>query len=88
MPDPQVGARTSSDVLELSGTLLARNAFRNLVGQGLPLLVAIAAIPTVLEGLGPDRFGVLAIAWVVLGYFSELGFGRSTTRLTNPAAPR
>ena len=85
MPDPQVGARTSPDALELSGTLLARNAFRNLVGQGLPLLVAIAAIPTVLEGLGPDRFGVLAIAWVVLGYFSELGFGRSTTRFAAEA---
>ena len=79
MPEPDVGAPTPN-VLKLSGTLLARNAFRNLVGQGLPLLVAVAAIPTVLEELGPDRFGVLAIAWVVLGYFSELGFGRSTTR--------
>jgi O-antigen/teichoic acid export membrane protein len=60
-----------------------RNAFYNVVGQGLPLLVAVLAIPPVIRGLGTERFGLLAIAWIVLGYFGalDLGVGRATTKL-------
>jgi O-antigen/teichoic acid export membrane protein len=60
-----------------------RNTFYNIVGQGLPLLVAIFAIPPVIRGLGTERFGLLAIGWVILGYFGalDLGVGRATTKL-------
>lgn len=70
---------------EITGGLLTRNSVRNLVGLGLPLVVALVAIPPVIRGLGPERFGVLALAWMVLGYFGELGFGRATTRFAAEA---
>ena len=63
------------------GTLL-RNTTLNLVGQALPVLVALGAMPVVVRGLGPTRFGVLALAWTVVGYFSlfDLGFGRAAVK--------
>lgn len=66
----------------VSGSSIARNTLINLIGHVLPLLVAVIAIPFVVRGLGVDRFGLLALAWVVLGYFTifDLGLGRATTK--------
>ena len=76
------GRRTSPS-LEIPGALLARNTLLNLIGQGLPLIVAVVSMPFVIRGLGTERFGILALAWVVLGYFSlfDLGLGRAVTKL-------
>ena len=65
------------------GGRLARNVFWNLLGTGTPMLVAIIAIPVLIEGLGTARFGVLTLAWMVVGYFSlfDLGLGRAVTKL-------
>jgi O-antigen/teichoic acid export membrane protein len=62
---------------------LARNTLWNLLGQGLPLLFALFAIPYLISGLGTSRFGVLALAWMVIGYFSlfDLGLGRALTKI-------
>lgn len=62
--------------------MIARNTLINLIGQVLPLLVAVVTIPFVVRGLGTERFGLLALAWVVLGYFTifDLGLGRATTK--------
>ena len=59
------------------------NSVWNLVGLGLPLLVALVSIPILIRGLGTDRFGILTLAWVVIGYFSlfDLGLGRAVTKL-------
>ena len=67
----------------IGGGLLARNVFWNFLGIGAPLLVAIVAIPMLIEGLGLARFGVLSLAWMVVGYFSlfDLGLGRALTKL-------
>jgi O-antigen/teichoic acid export membrane protein len=67
----------------VSGRLLARNTVWNLVGQVLPMVVGIVTIPVIIRGMGEDRFGVLSLAWVVLGYFSffDLGIGRALTKL-------
>jgi O-antigen/teichoic acid export membrane protein len=48
-----------------------------------PLLVAFFSIPRFIAGLGTERFGVLTLAWMVIGYFSlfDLGLGRALTRL-------
>ena len=62
---------------------LARNAVWNLLGLGAPLLVAAVAIPLLVRGMGPVRFGLLALAWALIGYSSlfDLGLGRALTRL-------
>ena len=66
-----------------SGRLLARNAVWNLVTQCVPMAVAIVTIPVLIAGIGTDRFGVLTLAWIILGYFSlfDLGLGRALTKL-------
>lgn len=54
----------------------------NLFGLGLPLLIAAATVPHLLAGLGSQRFGLLALAWGLIGYASalDLGIGRATTQ--------
>ncbi len=68
--------------IEISGRLLTKNWALNFFGQVLPLVVGLATIPYVVRGLGAERFGVLSIAWVLLGYFGlfDLGLGRATTK--------
>jgi O-antigen/teichoic acid export membrane protein len=64
-----------------AGRLLARNSGLNLLAYGLPLIAAVALIPPLIAGLGEERFGILAIAWMLLGYFSmlDLGISRAVT---------
>jgi O-antigen/teichoic acid export membrane protein len=69
-----------------AGGLLARNTVLNLAGQLLPLLVAAGAIPFLVRGLGADAFGLLALVWMVVTFFGELGFGRATTKFAAEAA--
>jgi O-antigen/teichoic acid export membrane protein len=68
--------------IQISGKQLTRNWGLNLLGQLLPLVVALVSIPFIVKGLGPERFGVLSIVWAVLGSFTllDLGLGRSTTK--------
>jgi O-antigen/teichoic acid export membrane protein len=65
------------------GRLLARNTIWNLLGQLLPMVVAVFTIPPLVHALGVDRFGILSLAWIVIGYFSlfDLGIGRALTKL-------
>src|SRR5512145_213743 len=81
---------TPSPRLEIHGRHLARNAALNLAGQAAPLLVGVLCIPPVIAGLGAERFGLLALAWAVLGYFSvfDLGLGRATTKFVAEALGR
>src|SRR5713101_1307697 len=67
----------------LRGHVLARNVIWNLLGTAAPLLVAVPVVPRLIHGMGIDRFGVLTLAWVVIGYFSffDLGLGRALTKL-------
>ena len=62
---------------------LARNSLLNLLGQGVPLIAAFFAIPKLITGLGTERFGLLTLAWLVIGYFSlfDLGLGRALTQV-------
>ena len=66
---------TNSSTHLVSGRLLARNTIWNLLGQGLPLVVAAVAIPVLIREIGVDRFGVLSVAWMLIGYFSLFDFG-------------
>ena len=70
--------------------VLARNTALNLVGQVAPLVVAVAAVPPLIHALGSDRFGVLALAWALIGYFGlfDLGIGRALTQAASEAIGR
>ncbi len=52
------------------------------MGLGLPLLMALIAIPGLLTRIGSERFGLLALAWGLIGYAGmlDLGIGRATTQ--------
>lgn len=54
----------------------------NLFGLGLPLLIAAVTVPHLLHALGGERFGLLALAWGLIGYAGalDLGIGRATTQ--------
>jgi O-antigen/teichoic acid export membrane protein len=68
--------------LEIGGKVLARNTVLNLAGQVIPLLVGVGTTPYVIRRLGPERFGLLSLAWIVVGYFAlfDLGIGPATTK--------
>lgn len=67
----------------LHGRRLAANVVWNLLGQGLPMLVALACIPPLVARLGNERFGILSVAWMLVGYFSlfDFGLGWALTRV-------
>lgn len=63
--------------------MLLRNSAWNIIGNILPLFFAIISIPFLIKFLGTDRFGILTLAWVIIGYFSlfDLGLGRALTKM-------
>ncbi|MDD3579948.1 MAG: flippase [Desulfobacca sp.] len=59
-----------------------RNTCYNFLGKVLPLGVGLISIPILIQGLGIERYGVLILTWMVIGYFGifDLGIGRATTK--------
>ncbi len=66
-----------------SGKTIAKNTIYNLLGYGIPLIFALVIIPFLIKGLGTEKFGILSLAWVVIGYFSffDFGIGRALTKI-------
>lgn len=62
---------------------LVKNAFINVLGQNLPLVVAFFVIPILIKNLGNERFGLLTIVWMLIGYCSlfDFGLGRALTKI-------
>ena len=71
-----------------ASTLVVRNTVWNVLGNGLPLLLALVTFPVLIHSVGPERFGVLMMAWVILGYFGlfDLGLGRATIKFLAEAS--
>ncbi|HEV3426781.1 MAG TPA: flippase [Paraburkholderia sp.] len=57
---------------------LRRSATFNFVGGILPMLIAFVTTPIYLHHIGAARYGVLAIVWMVQGYFGFLDLGLSS----------
>lgn len=59
------------------------NVAWNLLGLGSPLVIAALTIPALIQMIGLERFGLLALAWGLIGYAGvfDLGIGRATTQL-------
>jgi O-antigen/teichoic acid export membrane protein len=60
---------------------LRRDTILNLIGAGIPPLAAAVFIPFLLGRLGDESFGILALLWGLIGYFSlfDMGIGRALT---------
>ena len=54
----------------------------NLAGLSAPLAVAFLTIPSLIGMIGMERFGLLALAWGLIGISGifDLGIGRATTQ--------
>jgi len=67
----------------ISSQLLLKNSLYNLAGSIIPLFVALFTIPFLIKGLGEEKFGILSLAWIVIGYFSlfDFGIGRTLTKI-------
>ena len=54
----------------------------NVLSSVLPLLVAFFSVPLLIKGAGVERFSLLTIVWMVVGYFSllDMGLGRALTQ--------
>ena len=79
---PTRSVATPQDSLQIGGKLLARNTVLNVAGQVIPLLAGVSVMPYVVRRLGADRFGLLSLVWIVVGYFAifDLGIGPATTK--------
>ncbi len=73
---------TTVSGVRFTGRQLARNSLYNYVGLLAPIVVGFVSIPVLVAHLGTDRFGLLSLAWMVVGYFNifDMGIGRATTK--------
>ncbi|MDQ3031328.1 MAG: flippase [Myxococcota bacterium] len=65
--------------IEIGGRLLARNTLLNLVGQVVPIIVVLLAVPFLIGRLGEDRAGILAVTLGIMNFSTlfDLGLGRA-----------
>lgn len=62
---------------------LTSSTLWSLIGYTLPFPAALIAVPILTQALGTDRFGVMSLAWALIGYSSifDLGLGRALTKV-------
>ncbi|HSA07273.1 MAG TPA: flippase [Candidatus Gastranaerophilales bacterium] len=64
---------------------LIKNVVFNLLGKILPMGIALFTIPIIINNMGNERFGILTIIWMLIGYSSifDLGLGRALTQMVS-----
>ena len=61
---------------------VTKNISWNFIGALLPIPIALISIPLLISKLGDEKFGLLAIAWLISAYFvmSDFGIGVATKK--------
>jgi O-antigen/teichoic acid export membrane protein len=61
---------------------ILRHSMYNLFGAAVPVAVSLLTVPIYLRVIGLDRYGILSLCWLVVGYlnFFDLGLGRATAQ--------
>lgn len=64
---------------------IRKNISWNLLGNILPLAVGLVIFPLIISAYGTERFGLLALAWSLVGYFSlfDMGLSRALTQMVS-----
>ena len=59
-----------------------RDIGTNLLGLGIPIVVALVCIPIILKSFSLENFGILSLAWSLIAISGalDLGVGRATTQ--------
>lgn len=65
-----------------SNKVLTQNTLITILAKVLPSLVGLFALPYLISELGEANFGMLAIIWLIISYFSmfDLGIGRAVVK--------
>ncbi|MEW6341343.1 MAG: oligosaccharide flippase family protein [Paraburkholderia sp.] len=56
---------------------ILKNVAINFFGLVLPTFVSLVTVPSYIRLLGVERYGVIALVWTLIGYFSILDLGMS-----------
>jgi O-antigen/teichoic acid export membrane protein len=61
---------------------ITRGTIYNVAGSLVPTVTSLLTVPYYLGLIGLDRYGLLALCWLLVGYFNlfDFGVGRATTR--------
>jgi len=56
---------------------IKRNYGYSAIGAAVPIIVSLVVVPLYIRHVGTERYGVMAIVWLILGYFGFFDFGLS-----------
>jgi O-antigen/teichoic acid export membrane protein len=61
------------------GGSIKESTLANIIGAVSPIVIQIVTVPIYLRTIGNERYGLLSIVWLLLGYFGlfDFGFGRA-----------
>jgi O-antigen/teichoic acid export membrane protein len=68
-------------------TSIKENIAWNLMSNVLPFIAGVVFFPLIIDAYGLERFGLLTLAWALVGYFGlfDLGLSRALTQLVSDA---
>jgi O-antigen/teichoic acid export membrane protein len=60
----------------------SKNSVYNIIGAAVPSILTLVTVPLYLHIVGAERYGILTLCWVILGYanFLDLGIGYAVVR--------
>lgn len=56
---------------------LGKNYFWNMLGTLVPIVLGLVIVPLYIAKIGVDRYGIMCLVWILLGYFGFMDLGLS-----------